>query len=1081
MKHKLILFIILAVFFSQALYAQIEDLEWSKEFIIGCGSGANMAIDPNTGYIHIIFTRYNWGPKGLKYVKLEFDDEDLNFLAYEDVPGGGAEQGFWMGGTAIAVDNDGYPHVLYRAHKATFALFDLYYKKMTEAGWGTALNLKNEIYRGFSMDMAIDANDRVHINCAEKIDERVDGFYYRIHNNQISEIHENFEYARWDNGHALAVTPDGKVHMVFGQPWVGDYPVSYYYSNDAGQNFSLRALISQSNDKYVRAGHPDIDVDIYGNAHICYGTSLHADRKIKPTVQYVKYHGDLKTQQKTVVTSGTGFGDLEEGYDKWFVSDIAVSDSGNTIAIVYQTKDKTGDDYNISPSQTRNTGGSLFVKMSTDQGATWTKTTKLADYCHMYDGRTAPRIEAYGDIFFVVYEARDSIRVRAFPNNSDPDPVADAGGPYIANEGDKLTFDASGSYDIGMNRGIVEYAWDTDNDGTFEIFSTSPKPQYTYMDDYNGQAILRVTDHNDQTDYDTTTVTVYNVDPVVSIGNDTTINEGTTMFLRAKVTEPGSDLYQCQWTVKNKTYSGINLNYNFPDNDKLTFIARVEDDDGAVDVDSIHVTVLNVSPIADAGGPYSGGIFVINEFDASNSFDPGVNDNLTYYWDFTQDWKYDITGINPTRVFEKKGVYNIHLKVVDKDGGADSTTTYINITNYAPEIINLSDISVEEGSTFNPINLNQYVNDPDQDETTLIWQVSGIDVMTVTLQNNVLTVTPPHNEWSGKDTLSLVVTDAGQLQDSIQIVFYVIPVNDPPQWVSEIPDTSFAEDDTIYIPLEDLLNHVSDIDNTIDQLAIDLLPHDKISWNMDSSRQSFEIIPYPDWNGTASLVFSVTDPSMATAFDTTQFTVTPVPDPPDTFSLVSPLYFEALAWPDTLNFKWRATKDPDLAGGIFYKWELKYNSQTLYDTTLIKTELSFVARQPLDQGLYRWFVTAYDQQLDYTQSNNIGFIAIGGSGIDDNDPVKPDHFALKPNYPNPFNPETKIEYHLAEEADILLTVYNQMGQIIRVLENSRKNAGIYTVTFDGKDHSGHQLPSGIFIYKLDAGEHTFIRKMLLLQ
>jgi len=93
----------------------------------------------------------------------------------------------------------------------------------------------------------------------------------------------------------------------------------------------------------------------------------------------------------------------------------------------------------------------------------------------------------------------------------------------------------------------------------------------------------------------------------------------------------------------------------------------------------------------------------------------------------------------------------------------------------------------------------------------------------------------------------------------------------------------------------------------------------------------------------------------------------------------------------------------------------------------------------------------------------------------------PRTFRLGQNYPNPFNPTTVIEFSVPERADVKLDIYNILGRKVKTLVDREMAAGDYTVQWDGTNQSGHSVATGIYLYRLTAGDHAASRKMLLLK
>ena len=98
----------------------------------------------------------------------------------------------------------------------------------------------------------------------------------------------------------------------------------------------------------------------------------------------------------------------------------------------------------------------------------------------------------------------------------------------------------------------------------------------------------------------------------------------------------------------------------------------------------------------------------------------------------------------------------------------------------------------------------------------------------------------------------------------------------------------------------------------------------------------------------------------------------------------------------------------------------------------------------------------------------------------------PTETELLRNYPNPFNPETWIPYRLAEDAVVTLTIYDQMGRVVRTLDVGHRVAAVYesrskAIYWDGRNQVGEQVASGVYFYHLSAGDYSDTRKMIILK
>jgi hypothetical protein len=137
------------------------------------------------------------------------------------------------------------------------------------------------------------------------------------------------------------------------------------------------------------------------------------------------------------------------------------------------------------------------------------------------------------------------------------------------------------------------------------------------------------------------------------------------------------------------------------------------------------------------------------------------------------------------------------------------------------------------------------------------------------------------------------------------------------------------------------------------------------------------------------------------------------------------------------------------------------------------TGLSLLVYPPafaLSAGLHTIKVTASGINLDHAVLSKVVVGAVEGYEY------VPGAFALAQNYPNPFNPSTTIKFSLGKSAPVRLTVYNMLGQLVARLVDGHLDAGEHTAVFSAKN-----LATGVYIYRLEAGNYVSNKKMLLLK
>jgi hypothetical protein len=171
-----------------------------------------------------------------------------------------------------------------------------------------------------------------------------------------------------------------------------------------------------------------------------------------------------------------------------------------------------------------------------------------------------------------------------------------------------------------------------------------------------------------------------------------------------------------------------------------------------------------------------------------------------------------------------------------------------------------------------------------------------------------------------------------------------------------------------------------------------------------------------------------------------------------------------------LYYKYATTSDPS-------SWSDTLCISGILPTTYHTPEISFYGYNPVI------FFCGQTIGLPPQYPNNLyvdaqQFTAVGH---DDEELSRPNEFSLSQNYPNPFNPETRMSYFIPKASRVRLEIFNILGQKIKTLVDENQAVGRKEVTWDGRDHRGQQVASGVYLYRLQADDLSQSRKMVLMR
>ena len=453
--------------------------------------------------------------------------------------------------------------------------------------------------------------------------------------------------------------------------------------------------------------------------------------------------------------------------------------------------------------------------------------------------------------------------------------------------------------------------------------------------------------------------------------------------------------------------------------------------------------------------------------------------------------------------------------VTDQGGLSDTLTTMINVLskNDAPAIITTFLLDAVEDS---PYSDTIKVEDPDIGDSLYYSLISGPDWLKI--DSTGLLNGLPENENVGSDiSVSIVVTDQDGLSDTLNTTINVINTNDAPVILTtELQNATERQSYTDSLLAEDI--DIGDI------LFYELLSAQ--DWvKIDSSGYITGTPGYGNIGENFPVIIKVSDEG---GLSDTLYTTINV----DYF--ISPLNFgnEIIIPTDTstilqyfinncrVSVKFDSGHTADhilgiahyLSAGNIYPDIPEFNTcigyfdllldvdcfnvgLTLYYTdTLLnlaginENDIAVCCYDSSDDRGYIWHSIPAEINMDSNYAvlcaNHFSLFALADkndeliAGIND---LIPKEFKLHQNYPNPFNPFTTIKYELPKPSDVVLKIYNILGQEVKTLVNSPKPAGYFQVLWDGTNFYGVRVSSGMYIYRIQVENFVSVKKMVLLK
>jgi PKD repeat protein len=668
---------------------------------------------------------------------------------------------------------------------------------------------------------------------------------------------------------------------------------------------------------------------------------------------------------------------------------------------------------------------------------------------------------------------------------------------------------------------IVAWSWDFDGDGTED--SNLQNPSYTFMDDGTYTVSLTVTDDDGDPDTVQNDVTITDGAPTASFTwTPEPQDEGSPVQFTDTSTSPADVIDTWAWDFADSTSTEQNPSHVYADNGAYAVTLTVTDDDGDSDTIQNTVNIENVAPVVDAGPgdlevPVRKPVNITVEFS-----DVGTADTHTA----TINWKdgtiepgvvSEVNGsgtVTGSHIYVVAGEFNVVVTITDDDG--DSATHSMKVTAIGIEILDV---------TFNVLDPTLIVELDEPVEPDLTnFDLIGMEVndsgnwdyqMSQERGLNIEETTPStilHIDMK-RDWINSSQLIRQALVNFLPVDFLARMGAFGDAAGSENLEVTGADDMRITMVANGLiLGTLGDVSGNGVFTSYD------VALVAKAIVGGLKELPISSVTSEVELLLPGKPPNIAkNTADINRDNGLDASDLLTGLRLVSG-YDDISAPPDIASDTKRCRLSvnnydngeldvsidvEDVSGVYCADIVIGYDPGTLTVADVSKTSSisGWVFADAAESGKLRISMAGLSQPAANGSLVNVSIDAASADAIKELQIVElklnggrsraeienlPKAFALMPNYPNPFNPETWIPYQLTVPANVTVSIYNLNGQIVRRLELGTRMPGSYinrskAAYWDGRNESGEMVSSGIYFYQLQAGRDAAVRKMVIVK